>query len=62
MSTRYAVGSAGTASGGLALRHVTLSMLALAFLAAVRAEASETTRRTGSGKKGLLVWERSGMS
>ena len=39
-------------------RHITLSMLALAFLAAVRAEASEVTGRTGSGKKGLVVWQR----
>jgi SRSO17 transposase len=39
-------------------RHVTLSMLALAFLAAVRAEASKATEHAGNGKKGLVAWQR----
>jgi SRSO17 transposase len=35
-------------------RHATLSMLALAFLAAVRAEAAE---QAAGGKKGALAWQ-----
>lgn len=38
-------------------RHVTLSMLALAFLAVVRAKAnSAESRSTESGEKGRLIW------
>lgn len=39
-------------------RHVTLSMLALAFLAAVRAEASKAAQRAAGGKKGGVAWQR----
>jgi len=37
-------------------RHITLSMLAMAFLAVVRAKANSTEDEVGAGQKGALSW------
>ena len=39
-------------------RHITLSMLAMAFLAVVRAKANSTEDEAGAGQKGALTWSR----